>query len=74
MFFCNEDDQIIPHILTCSYRKENQIINCHTKVCKKLKVQSKEAKEIIHRTITKMIKGPQDEEDKEKFKIQTKYG
>jgi hypothetical protein len=39
----------------------------------KLKVQSEEANKIIHRTITKIIKGPQDGKDKEKFKVQTEH-
>jgi hypothetical protein len=43
-FFCNKDEETIPHILVCPYCKENQIEICYNKMCKKLKVKSEEEK------------------------------
>jgi hypothetical protein len=49
-------------------------MNCYRKVYKKLKVKSEEVKEKIHKIIIKMIKGAQDDEDKEKFEIRLNNG
>jgi ribonuclease HI len=73
-FFCNKDNKTIPHILVCPYQKEYHIEICYDKTCKKLKIKSEEEKRKIHRIITTMILGPQDNETKEKFKQQLKHG
>jgi hypothetical protein len=73
-FFCNNDEEIIPHMHVCPYCKESQIKICYNKTCKKLKVKSEEDKRKIYSIITTMISGPQDNETKEKFKHQLKHG
>jgi hypothetical protein len=41
-FFCNKDEETIPHILVCTHCKEYQIKIRYNKTCKKLKGKSEE--------------------------------
>jgi hypothetical protein len=63
-FFCNKDKETIPHILLCTYRKENRIEIFYNKAFKKLKSKSEDGKEKISNIITTMITGPKDTKTK----------